>query len=205
MYMNKDTYEAFPSQDTLRKDTGLSKPTIKSCLDKLEQLGEISKFRKGRGYIYKFNPLSEHFEMYSFDFLKDQDLTSEQRAFLIVIQRHMFKDIEGEGKVSLTTEELSKEIHLSEKSITRRNRELEHKGILTNIPTRDSKGNEVWLKIYDLGKFHQEFITIKNQVIENTEDISKIKEENKQMKKVLKALLNKEENRHIKEEYEYIL
>lgn len=205
MYMNKDTYEAFPSQDTLRKDTGLSKPTIKSCLDKLEELGEISKYRKGRSYIYKFNPLSEHFEMYSFDFLKDQDLTSEQRAFLIIIQRHMYKDVEGLGKISMSNTELSDKTHLSEDTIYRRNLELVNKGILTNTPIKDSKGNEIWFKIYDLGKIHQEFITLKNQVRENTEDISKIKEENKQMKKVIKALLDKEENKHIKEKYQFTL
>lgn len=210
MYMNKDTYEAYPSQDTLRKDTGLSKPTIKSCLDKLEKLGEISKFRKGRGYMYKFNPLSEHFEMYSFDFLKDQDLTSEQRAFLVVAQRHMFKDVERIGKISLTDEELSNKIHLSEDTISRRNLELRNKGILTNVPTKDSEGNEVWLKIYDLGKFHQEFVTLKSQVKENTEDITELKkennalkEENKQIKKVLNVFLNKEENKHLKEKYEF--
>jgi len=218
--MNKDTYEAFPSQDTIKRDTGLSKPTIKSCLERLEELGEISRFRKGRSYIYKFNPQSEHFEMYSFDFLKDQDLTSEQRAFLIIAQRHMFKDVEGIGKISMTDEELADKTHLSETSIYRRNLELKNKGILTNVPTKDSKGNEVWLKIYDLGKIHQEFITIKNQVIENTEDITKLKEENAQLKKehaqlkkehtqlkeehtqlkkVFNALLDKEENKYIKE------
>jgi len=210
--MNKDTYEAFPSQDTIKRDTGLSKPTIKSCLERLEELGEISRFRKGRSYIYKFNPQSEHFEMYSFDFLKDQDLTSEQRAFLIIAQRHMFKDVEGIGRIALSDEELADKTHLSEKSVYRRNLELKNKGILTNVPTRDSEGNEVWLKVYDLGKIHQEFITIKNQVLENTEDITKLKEENVQLKqgytqikKVVKALLEKEENKHIKEKYQYVL
>ena len=43
-YMNGTSLIAFPKQSTLQKDTGLSIPTIKKCLENLEQKNEIKNF-----------------------------------------------------------------------------------------------------------------------------------------------------------------
>lgn len=48
--MNKDTYEAFPSMETIAKDAGISKPTV--AIKHLVANGDITVRKEGRRNIY---------------------------------------------------------------------------------------------------------------------------------------------------------
>lgn len=134
-YMNKDTYEAFPSMETLAKDAGVSKTTVNKAIKNLVANGDISVRKEGRKNVYKFNPSSKNFEMFTYKFMRDVDLTSQQRIYIILTQQYMYKDEEGYGKLTYSNQELSEEIGLSASTIYRRNKELEDKGILQVIDT----------------------------------------------------------------------
>nr|DAS86234.1 MAG TPA: helix-turn-helix domain protein [Bacteriophage sp.] len=71
--MNKDTMEAFPSLDTIKKETGCALNTIRKAILALEREGAFMVIRKSRmPNVYKFTKLEEDFERYTFEFL-DKD------------------------------------------------------------------------------------------------------------------------------------
>lgn len=185
--MNKDTYEAFPSMETLAKDAGVSKTTVNKAIKNLVANGDISVRKEGRKNVYKFNPSSKNFEMFTYKFMRDVDLTSQQRIYIILTQQYMYKDEEGYGKLTYSNQELSEEIGLSASTIYRRNKELEDKGILQVIDT-DKKDPEtgvaIQLKLFDLSKIAQDVLFIKKKLEEHDKEI---KENSKTIK-----LLSKE-------------
>lgn len=185
--MDKDTLIAYPKQSTLQELTGLSIPTIKKCLENLEKKNEIKILRNEKLHRYKFNEHSDTYEMYSYEFLKEIDLKKDLKAFLIAMQPIMYKnDIPGVGKVTLPTTEIAHITGLSEDTILRKNRELMRLGICEEIPCNTMSGEKGRMLMYGLMKIGQEFVTVRNQVIENTEDIKNIKEDMKDLQKIIK-------------------
>jgi DNA-binding Lrp family transcriptional regulator len=188
-YMNKDTYEAFPSMETLAKDAGVSKTTVNKAIKNLVANGDISVRKEGRKNVYKFNPSSKNFEMFTYKFMRDVDLTSQQRIYIILTQQYMYKDEEGFGKLTYSNQELSDEIGLSASTIYRRNKELEDKGILQVIDT-DKKDPEtgvpIQLKLFDLSKIAQDVLFIKKKLEEHDKEI-------KENSKTIKFLSNEVE------------
>ena len=186
-YMNGTSLIAFPKQSTLQKDTGLSIPTIKKCLENLEQKNEIKIIREGKLHKYKFNEHSDNYEMYSHEFLKDIDIKKDLKAFLIAMQPIMFKDdIPGVGKVTMPTTEIATVTGLSEDTILRKNKELMKLGICEEIPCNTMSGNRGRMLMYGLMKIGQEFVTMRNQVKENTQDIANIKDDVESLKKAVR-------------------
>lgn len=174
-YMNKDSLECFPSMDTIAKDAGISKTTVNKAIKNLVANKDISVRKEGRKNVYKFNPMSRNFEMFTYKFMRDTDLTSQQRIYIILTQQYMYKDDEGYGKITYTNEELSEETGLSSSTIYRRNKELEDKGMLQIVDTekRDPEtGLAIQLKLFDLTKIAQDVLFIKNKLTEHDEQIA---------------------------------
>lgn len=187
--MNKDTYEAFPSMETLAKDAGVSKTTVNKAIKNLVANGDISVRKEGRKNVYKFNPSSKNFEMFTYKFMRDVDLTSQQRIYIILTQQYMYKDEEGFGKLTYSNQELSDEIGLSASTIYRRNKELEDKGILQVIDTNKKDpetGVPIQLKLFDLSKIAQDVLFIKKKLEEHDKEI-------KENSKTIKFLSNEVE------------
>nr|DAW84394.1 MAG TPA: Replication initiator A family protein [Caudoviricetes sp.] len=183
-YMNKDTYEAFPSMETIAKDAGVSKPTVNKAIKHLVANGDITVRKEGRRNVYKFNPLSKNFEMFTYKFMRDADLTTQQRIYIILTQQHMYKDEEGYGKVTFSDEELAEQIGMSPFTIHRRNKELESKGVLQILNTGkkdEVSGCPIQLKLFDLTKIAQDVLFIKKKLEEHDEKI----EENSKTIKIL--------------------
>ena len=129
-FMNKDTLEAFPSLLTLSEKSDLSVNTLRKSIANLEANKDISIHKKGRQNIYKFNPNSKNFEMFTFDFLLNQDLSPKEKAYLIVTQQHMYK--EGQfGLITYSDSELGSKIGMTARAVMTRNKELRNKNILT--------------------------------------------------------------------------
>ena len=172
-YMNKDTYEAFPSMETIAKDAGISKPTVNKAIKHLVANGDITVRKEGRRNIYKFNPLSKNFEMFTYKFMRDVDLTTQQRIYIILTQQH--KDEEGYDSDSELAEQIG---------IHRRNKELENKGVLQILDTGkkdEISGCPIQLKLFDLTKIAQDVLFIKKKLEEHDEKI----EENSRTIKIL--------------------
>lgn len=201
-YMNKDTHEAFPSQDLICKNASSTKPTVKKCIDKLQELGYLKVIKRGRSHIYRFNSYKT-FEPFSYDFLDNQDISASAKAQLLVIQQYMYKNIKGKGKISYNDNQLAKITNCSNHTITKCNQELIDKGYLTIIKT-DKKdpisGLKINEKIYNLDELQQNIIwTLQDHEYRLTQQ----EEEFDNMKRLVNQLLKEvtelqKENKEIK-------
>lgn len=202
-HMNQQTKQAFPSVRLLANETKLDVRTVQKCLNHLENAGDIIVHRsKGKSNVYEFNPKSKNFEMFSYKFLYENDnLTADERAYLIVTQQYMYKnDNSGYGKLSLTNKELSERINLSESAISRRHKTLQEKGVLTisdEFQKDCNSGLSLQLKIFDLTAIKQDMLFVKEKVAEHdlqlkehNERLLKLEKENDELRKTIKVLIN---------------
>lgn len=142
--MNNETKESFPSLETVSKRTGASIPTIRKCINNLEEAGYIEVRKEGRKNIYRFLKYKE-FEPFSYEFLDNPNLSFTEKAYIAASQQYMFKE-DGFGKTTYTNKELAQKINMSESSVSRCNKSLEKKEYLSIIET-DVKDIETGLKI----------------------------------------------------------
>ena len=190
-FMNNETKEAFPSLNTLHNLTKLSINTIRECIDRLVNSGFIEVRKEGRKNIYKFLKYDK-FEPFSFKFLEKEDLTSEEKAYLIASQRYMFKENE-EGKISLTNKQLSEKINMPESTISKINKSLVKKDYALMLNCKNSQGVSIKEKYYHLTKLEQAIVFVLNnheeRIQENTQAISNLEKENKILKDNYNKLL----------------
>jgi len=196
-HQNKDTKTCFPSLETIMKLSSSSKPTVLKAIDNLKRLGYIQVTKDGRKNVYSFNPY-KNFEPFSTDFLEKEDLSANEKAYLIATQQYMFKDIEGFGKLTYSDTALSDIINLSYNSIVKYNKSLSEKGYLDIVKTnaKDSQtGIIVNEKIFHLNDLEQAIVfTLQNHEIRLEKSESKLDTLTKQLNIVL------EENRQFKEQ-----
>lgn len=196
-YMNEETKEAFPSQSTIAKDSGLSKPTIIKAINGLIKAGYIEKFfYEGRKTHYKFKKLLR-FEPFSYMFLENKDIKPLDKAYIIASQEFMFKDIPGEGKIDYSSKKLGELINMPVRTIRKCNQTLAEQGYLTT----KTNNNEVTSKIFDLNKLGQAVIwKLKEheEVLDDHEDrIAKLEEENRKQQELIKKLLKDKEKKDV--------
>jgi len=194
-HQNKDSKTCFPSLETIMKLSSSSKPTVLKAIDNLKRLNYIEVTKEGRKNVYSFNPY-KNFEPFSTDFLEKEDLSANEKAYLIASQQYMFKDINGYGKISYSDTKLSDIINLSYNSIVKYNKSLTEKGYLDVIKTnaRDSQtGLLINEKIFHLNDLEQAIVfTLQNHEDRIEKSESKLEILTKQLDIVL------EENRLFK-------
>lgn len=186
-YMNKKTMECYPSYAEITRCTGAAAKTIKKCVDNLVKEGYLETRKEGRRIFYKFNN-KKKFEAFSYNFLDNPNLTFTEKAYIVATQQYMYKDEDTEeGRVSFTNKELSERINMPVATISKCNKELERKGYLS--------GSSSLTKSFNLRELDQLFILkfrdIDQRIETNTEDISKLKRENEEMKRTLEEIQNK--------------
>lgn len=204
-FMNKDTKEAFPSQQTIAELAGLSRPTVKKSIEVLKKYGYISERKEGRKYVYKFNSY-RNFEPFSYDFLEKEDLDASEKALILASQQKMFKDVEGYGKITMSDEDLADHLNVSTKTIARVNKSLVKKGYLDLIKTNIKDpitGLYINEKLYHLNELEQAIVfTLQNhedRLDKNEEDIKNIKKQMDMLIRENKALKRKLESEDIDE------
>lgn len=186
--MNKDSHVAIVSLKKLSEDTGASTNTIKKCIDHLvdKEYVVIDKSQKCNKYKL-LNP--EQFEMFSYDFLKNTELSFTEKAYICASQQFMFKDIQGIGKISMSNEKLAEKINTSERSIRRADKSLIDKGLLTLVKNNTAleeygycKSNT---KIFFLAKMLQ---TILWKVEDHDSRIEQLEKSNREKDKLIEKL-----------------
>lgn len=189
-YMNKDTKEAFPSLETLKENSGASIPTIRNAISRLENNGYLKVSKAGNKNIYTFLKWEE-FEPFSYSFLDKEDLTFQEKAYLVATQQYMFKN-DGIGKVSFTNKELSEKINLSESSIRRCDKSLEKKEYMTIIKTKvidPVTGLKINEKIFHLNELEQAIVfALQNHEDRITENETKIQSLNKDIELLMRKI-----------------
>lgn len=186
-YINSKTKECYPSLDTIVKVSGVSKPTVRKSIETLKRLDYFQVRTEGRKNVYKFNPY-KNFEPFSYEFL-DFDLETNLKAYIMVAQQTMYKDIEGFGKITYSDSELADLINLDRHTIAKYNRVLEEKGFLSIIKTdkRDSvTGLKIDEKIFHLNELGQQIIWVLQK---HETDITDLKKKTEDTSKDVTMLL----------------
>lgn len=154
-------HECYPSLRTLAERSGISVPTIRKCINNLQDNKYLEVQKKGKKNYYIFNKYKK-FEPFSKDFLDNKELSTKTKSMIVAAQQYMFKDEKDKGKISLTNEELSNKIHMPIREIYECNKELTSKGLLSTqrnkslaLDGTELKSNT---KIYDMKNIGQAVI-----------------------------------------------
>jgi Mn-dependent DtxR family transcriptional regulator len=174
-FMNKDTKESFPSLQKISELLDISIPTLRKDIKHLEDLDYIKIIKKGKNQIYRFNDYKT-FEVFSYDFLYNKDLTSTEKAYLVATQQYMFKTQET-GSVSFSNNALSNLIHMPESTVSKCNRSLENKNLLTIVDNRnrDDLGLMAQTKIFKLAEFNEAVV---NTLVNHEDRLSQLEKQN---------------------------
>lgn len=191
-FMNSQTKMSVVSIARLAQDCEMSNQGIVNSLKRLEESGDIEKTKVGKCNAYKFNTKSEKFEMYDFEFLKNKDLTSQQKSFMIAVQKHLYVDKDtGIAKTTYSDKELAEKTGISESTIYRRVSELIDNNFISKRLTSDEAGNSCEALEFNLPKFGQ-FVLCKIEqhdiiIAQQQMELNRLKEEMALMKKYLKV------------------
>lgn len=195
-FMNKDTMEAFPSQEVIGERIGCCDKTIRKCVKNLIDKNYITTRKEGKKIVYKFNKLKQ-FEPFSYEFIEDKNLSFTQKALLTSTQQYMYDKESGIGKVSYSKKELSEKINMPYPTLVKATRELAKKDIMSIVPINSTDvvtGCNKQEMQFDLQKYHQGVVKVllnHEERLENieytTEDlirrIEALEAENKKLKK----------------------
>ena len=200
-FMNKDTLEAFPSQETIAERVGCCRNTVRKCIQNLVEKDYLKIRIEGRKQIYIFNKLKQ-FEPFSYEFLEDKSKSFTKRATLAATQRYMTGKETGVGKVTYTKMELAKLINTPYSTLVRTLRELTEDGVIINkkLPSRKQQMQ------FQVEKYHQGIVKVllnHEQRIENTEQRVDNNEERisileNQVKFLQEELLKERKNKDVK-------
>lgn len=195
-FMNKDTMEAFPSQEVIGERIGCCRNTVRKCVQNLIDKNYIATRKEGKKIIYKFNKLKQ-FEPFSYEFIEDKNLSFTQKALLTSTQQYMYDKESGIGKVSYSKKELSEKINMPYPTLIKATRELSKKDIMSIVPINSTDivtGCNKQEMQFDFQKYHQGVVKVllnHEERLENieytTEDlirrIEALEAENKKLKK----------------------
>lgn len=195
-FMNKDTYEAFPSQQTVADRIGCCDKTVRKCIKNLVDKKYIETRREGKKIIYKFNKLKQ-FEPFSYEFIEDKTISFTQKALLASTQQYMQNKDSGIGKVSYSKMELAEKINMPYSTLVKATRELANKEIIEIVKLNSKDGitgcNKQQMQFH-LDKYHQGVVKVlfnHEQRIENNEDdIMTLKAEIQALRKEVGELKN---------------
>ena len=189
-YMNKDTMQAFPSQESVAQRIGCCRNTLRKCIQNLidkEYIKIVGK--QGRNKIYQFNKLKQ-FEPFSYEFLEDRSISFTQRALLASSQQYMKNKNSGTGVIKYSKMELAELINMPYPTLVKATRELANKDIISTTKLPSGKQQME----FALEKYHQGIVKVllnHEQRIENTEDKVYILENTvKQLKEEIQKLKN---------------
>jgi len=193
-YMNKDTMQAFPSQESVAQRIGCCRNTLRKCIQNLidkEYIKIVGK--QGRNKIYQFNKLKQ-FEPFSYEFLEDRSISFTQRALLASSQQYMKNKDTGTGIIKYSKMELAELINMPYSTLVKATRELANKDII-NTTTLPSGKQQME---FALEKYHQGIVKVlmnHEQRIENNEDRITILEN--QVKLLQEELIKERKSRGI--------
>lgn len=203
-YEDWNTNDTFVSVATIAKDLNISIPTVQASLKNLEQDGYITIGKLGKKNLYHFNPYKK-FEGFSQEFLQNNNLTLEEKAYLTALQKIMRTDDGHTGKISYSNKDIAKMLNISERTVYTLEKSLVSKKFLTivNNKMRDLEtGCITKTKIFNLKDYGQEIVFIlkahHEQIKQNTKDIHKLEEtismlqeQQNQDRKLINTLMNK--------------
>lgn len=203
MNMDKDSFKTFISLRRLSELSQVSINTVQSSIKKLAAAGEIKILdkKKGRSNEYEIQKTGKYFERFTYEFLKSDVTTPEEKGVLIAMQQYTNKS-NGNSAVTLySNKELADKMDISTKVLRRIFKQLEDKGILHTDKTTvydQVTGLRKTAKYIDLALICQAILFVNQKVDEHTEqleqhteDINSLKKEISRLKKEYESLVKK--------------
>lgn len=199
-HYNATTKESFPSFQTLSAESGISKPTVMKCVERLEGAGYISISKIKKVNHYTFSEVNK-FEIYSFDFLDDKTLSTSDKAYIICMQPHMFKDSNlGIGKVTYSELDIADRLGIDLRTLRKYENHLQQGDhpIMTLVPTEKKDpitGLSIQERIFDFEAYNNMLALKFRQIDEELSDkVSRTEYEKllKEFKELKKQLLTTE-------------
>lgn len=135
--MNKDTYTCYPSIRTITDKCGITDKTVQVSIKRLVKWGYIEILKEKhnqRNNIYKFKKLYDNFERFTNEFLDNEEIDANEKAYLIGLQSQCYKN----GDYALTTysnEQIADKLNISRYSVSRFNKSLKAKDIMFELQT----------------------------------------------------------------------
>lgn len=197
-YLNSKTGLCCPSLETIVRNSSLSKPTVIKCIEALKKSGFINYKVVGRSRHYSFSDYKK-FEPFSYEFLDNDKLTANEKAYWLASQQWMFKDEKGLAKSSLTTREIAEKINWSQPSVTRCEKSFKDKGLMTTLTLncRDEHGLRKVEKVFYLDEFGQAVVHClqnhEERINTNEKTLDLVLRELEKVKEELRILKNPEQ------------
>lgn len=197
MNMDKDSFKTFISLRRLSELAKVSINTVQSSVKKLALAGEIKILdkKKGRSNEYEIQKTGRYFERFTYEFLRSDMTTPEEKGVLIAMQQYTNKS-DGQSAITLySNKELADKMDISTKVLRRIFRQLEDKGILHTDKTTvydQVTGLRKTAKYIDLALICQAILFVNQKVDEHTEQLEQHSEDIKNLRKELMKL--KKEN-----------
>lgn len=179
---------------------------MRKSIKKLVDVNYITVEPHGKkGQQYKFNPY-KNFEPFSYEFLDRKDLSFTAKSYLIAAQQFMIKnEIEGEGKISYSNQQLSEKINMPATTIRDCNRELIDKHFMTIVknecinPVTGCKNDTKIIELNSLGQAIVWTLAAHDEKLNQQEDrLTSIEERLAQYEKRIEA--TEKENQALKKE-----
>ena len=181
------------SLSDLAKIIGINRATLRKHIKNLLSEEYIAQVQVNNDVFFKCAKTCKNFEIFGEEFLNNENLTFEEKAYLAASQKYMFKD-SGFGKISYSDYELADKLNISHTSIQRFNQSLANKGYLTLVRQNHInpfQGIRTDVKFFDLRAFGQAIVfelqKMQSNIQTNTEDIQSLKEQLKQEEKTKQA------------------
>lgn len=194
-FMNKDTYQCYPSMLTVAKHCGIAPDTVAKSIKRLVKFGYITildEKHNGKNNIYQFNKMEKDFERFTSEFLDNDTMTPNEKAYLIGLQSQCYKE-NGFALTTYSNYKIAEALNTSENFVRRYNTSLKTKEIMHELKSAklDEYGFNKIVKAIDLDKIGQKVLF---EVAINHEDRIQ------QLEKMVQILLH--ENNELKKRLE---
>lgn len=188
---NKDTYEAKISQGKLAEILKVDRRKIARHIQHLLDAPVILFLRKeGRCKVYQMPKKYSHFECFSPEFIKDPNLSFEEKAYLISSQQFYILNEDNTLASTISNFKMCDKLKMSPNTIYKITDSLQDKGLMIKVPT-NSKDLETGLKkdkyILFPEKYEQALLFVLKK---HEEDIDSLKKENIDLKKAQEQMQN---------------
>jgi DNA-binding transcriptional regulator YhcF (GntR family) len=169
--------KCYPSLRTIAELSEMSVNTVRKCIQNLKDANYIDTKVIDRKTYYYFIKTIEGFEEFTKEFLDNPDISQTTKCYILVGKQHMFNKNGEFANLNYSPMEMSEICNMPYSTVTKCERELKNKEMLTVIPTEatDKYGNKVTMKIFQLAKLG---LYLYNKVQQHDNDIEQLKEDN---------------------------
>lgn len=188
---DKKTYETKISQAKLGKLLGVDRRKISRHIQHLLDAPVIQYVRtEGRCKVYKMPQKYSHFECFSPEFLRDPNLTFEEKAYLLSSQQFYVLNKDNSLSSTLSNFKMCSKLKMPCSTIYKVTESLENKGILTVVNTNaidQESGTKKKKYILWPEKYGQAILFLIKQ---NKEDIEDLKSKDRAKDILISQLAN---------------